>query len=122
VLRDDGLHRRILSWVYNALFKLLFGSAVRDINSKPKIIRGEKYPLLDLKSDDWFADAELIIRARELGFRIGETPVHFKANETRGSFVKPAAIIEFTANLLKYRFGRRRIDLRSPEIGQNLPD
>ena len=107
VLRDDGLHRRILSWVYNALFKLLFGFAVRDINSKPKIIRGEKYPLLDLKSDDWFADAELIIRARELGFRIGETPVHFKANETRGSFVKPAAIIEFTANLLKYRFGQR---------------
>ena len=107
VLRDDGLHRRILSWVYNALFKLLFGFAVRDINSKPKIIRGEKYPLLDLKSDDWFADAELIIRARELGFRIGETPVHFKANETRGSFVKPAAIFEFTANLLKYRFGQR---------------
>lgn len=107
VLRDDGLHRRILSWVYNALFKLLFGFAVRDINSKPKIIRGDKYPLLDLKSDDWFADAELIIRARELGFRIGETPVHFKANETRGSFVKPAAILEFTSNLLKYRFGQR---------------
>jgi len=107
VLRDDGLHRRIVSWVYNALFKLLFGFAVRDINSKPKIIRGDKYPLLHLKSDDWFADAELIIRARELGFRIGETPVHFKANETRGSFVKPAAIFEFTANLLKYRFGRR---------------
>ena len=107
VLRDDGLHRRIVSWVYNGLFKLLFGFAVRDINSKPKIIRGDKYPLLQLTSDDWFADAELIIRARELGFKIGETPVHFKANETRGSFVKPAAIFEFTANLLKYRFGRR---------------
>jgi glycosyltransferase involved in cell wall biosynthesis len=107
VLRDDGLHRRIVSWVYNALFKLLFGFAVRDINSKPKIIRGDKYSLLDLKSDDWFADAELIIRARELGFRIGETPVHFKANETRGSFVKPAAIFEFTSNLLKFRFGQR---------------
>jgi glycosyltransferase involved in cell wall biosynthesis len=107
VLRDDGFHRRIVSWVYNALFKLLFGFAVRDINSKPKIIRGDKYPLLHLESDDWFADAELIIRARELGFKIGETPVHFKANETRGSFVKPAAIFEFTSNLLKYRFGQR---------------
>ena len=107
VLRDDGWHRRLISRVYNALFKLLFGFAVRDINSKPKIIRGDKYPLLQLKSDDWFADAELVIRARELGFRIGEMPVHFKANETRGSFVKPAAILEFTANLLKYRFARR---------------
>lgn len=107
VLRDDGLRRRVVSWVYNGLFKLLFGFAVRDINSKPKIIRGDKYALLQLKSDDWFADAELVIRARELGFKIGETPVHFKANETRGSFVKPAAIFEFTANLLKYRFGGR---------------
>jgi hypothetical protein len=48
-----------------------------------------------------------MIRARELGFSIGETPVHFRANDTRGSFVKPAAIIEFTANLFRYRFGKR---------------
>ena len=113
VLRDDGFHRRLLSWVYNGLFKLLFGFKVRDINSKPKIIRGDKYPLLQLKSDDWFADAEIIIRARELGFTIGETPVHFKANDTRGSFVKPAAILEFTANLVKYRFSRtQRMSLK----------
>lgn len=107
VLRDDGLHRRIVSWIYNGLFKLLFGLAVRDINSKPKIIRGDKYPLLQLKSDDWFADAEIIIRARELGFTIGETPVHFRSNDLRGSFVKPAALWEFTANLFRYRFGNR---------------
>jgi len=107
VLRDDGLHRRIISWIYNGLFKLLFGLAVRDINSKPKIIRGDKYPLLQLKSDDWFADAEIVIRARELGFKIGETPVHFRSNDLRGSFVKPAALWEFTANLFRYRFGNR---------------
>jgi hypothetical protein len=69
-----------------------------------------KYPLLDLKSDDWFADAELIIRARELGFRIGGRRFHFKAMKRADFILKPAAIIEFTANLLKYRFGRRRID------------
>ena len=107
VLRDDGAYRRLISAVYNWLFKLLFGFKVRDINSKPKIIRGDKYPQLQLQSDDWFADAEIIIRAQELGFRIGETPVHFRANDTRGSFVRPAAIFEFTANLLKYRFSRK---------------
>jgi glycosyltransferase involved in cell wall biosynthesis len=107
VLRDDGWRRRLISRVYNVIFKLLFGFAVRDINSKPKIIKGDKYPLLQLKSDDWFADAELVIRARELGFKIGEMPVHFKSNDSRGSFVKPAAILEFTANLLKYRFSRQ---------------
>jgi glycosyltransferase involved in cell wall biosynthesis len=104
VIRDDGLYRRLISTVYNALFSLLFGFKVRDINSKPKIIRRDKYELMQLKSDDWFADAEIVIRARELGLKIGETPVHFSINDTRGSFVKPKAILEFTSNLLKYRF------------------
>jgi len=115
VLRDDGIYRRFVSHVYNALFKLLFGFKVRDINSKPKIIRGDKYELMNLQSNDWFADAEIIIRARELGFRIGETPVHFRANDTRGSFVRPAAILEFTSNLLKYRFTARTTSLKKAE-------
>ena len=115
VLRDYGLYRRFISSVYNALFKLLFGFSVRDINSKPKIIRGDKYQLMNLQSNDWFADAEIIIRARELGLNIGETPVHFRANDTRGSFVKPTAIVEFAANLLKYRFSRKeRTSLKDP--------
>lgn len=108
VIRDDGLYRRFISIAYNAVFSLLFGFKVRDINSKPKIIRRDKYELLHLESDDWFADAEIVIRARELGLKIGETPVHFKINDNRGSFVKPKAIIEFTSNLLKYRFSHNR--------------
>ena len=108
VIRDDGLYRRMISAVYNAIFSLLFGFKVRDINSKPKIIRRYKYELLHLESDDWFADAEIIIRARELGLKIGETPVHFKSNDNRGSFVKPKAILEFSSNLLKYRFSPKQ--------------
>ena len=108
VIRDDGLYRRLISTVYNGIFSMLFGFKVRDINSKPKIIRRDKYELLQLESDDWFADAEIVIRARELGLKIGETPVHFKVNDNRGSFVKPRAILEFTSNLMKYRFSRRQ--------------
>ena len=104
VIRDDGLYRRFISVVYNAIFSLLFGFRVRDINSKPKIIRRDKYELLKLESDDWFADAEIVIRPRDLGLKVGETPVHFSDNDTRGSFVKPKAILEFTSNLLRYRF------------------
>ena len=114
VVRDDGLYRRLISTAYNGIFSLLFGFKVRDINSKPKIIRRDKYELLQLESDDWFADAEIVIRARELGLKIGETPVHFKVNDNRGSFVKPRAILEFTSNLLKYRFSpRQRTKARS---------
>ena len=108
VRRDDGLHRRVVSIVYNLLFKLLFGMKIHDVNSKPKVIRRSKYELLHLESDDWFADAEIMIRAQEVGLTIGEIPVHFLVNDTRGSFVKPTAILEFMSNLFKYRFRRRK--------------
>ena len=113
VRRDDGLYRRLISYVYNGLFKLLFGLQIHDVNSKPKIIRRDKYELLDLKSDDWFADAEIMIRAREAGLKIGEIPVHFALNENRASFVRPKAIIEFISNLIRYRFGVRKKPLES---------
>ena len=108
VRRDDGVYRRLISYVYNGLFKLLFGLQIHDVNSKPKIIRREKYKLLDLQSDDWFADAEIMIRAREAGLTIGEIPVHFALNDMRNSFVKPAALFEFMSNLIRYRFGSRK--------------
>jgi glycosyltransferase involved in cell wall biosynthesis len=108
VRRDDGIYRRLISYVYNGLFKLLFGLQIHDVNSKPKIIRRVKYELLDLQSDDWFADAEIMIRAREAGLTIGEIPVHFALNEMRSSFVKPAALFEFMSNLIRYRFGSRK--------------
>ena len=120
VIRDDGLYRRLISAVYNAIFSLLFGFKVRDVNSKPKIIRRDKYELLQLESDDWFADAEIMIRARELGLKIGETPVHFKSNDNRGSFVKPKAILEFSSNLLKYRFSPRQRTKSHPQITQKI--
>src|SRR6266702_2975497 len=92
----------------NGVFKLFLGLQIHDVNSKPKIIRREKYELLNLESDDWFADAEIMIRAKQAGLSIGEIPVHFALNETRGSFVKPRAIFEFMSNLIRYRFGSRK--------------
>src|SRR5438046_3131836 len=104
----------------NGLFKLFFGLQIHDVNSKPKIIRREKYELLNLESDDWFADAEIMIRAKQAGLSIGEIPVHFALNETRGSFVKPRAIFEFAANLIRYRFGNRKPRLEAKPVANGL--
>jgi glycosyltransferase involved in cell wall biosynthesis len=108
VKRGDGLYRDVISKAYNLVFNLLFGFGDRDVNSKPKILNREKYRLLDLHSDDWFTDAEMMIRAHEMGFRIGEIPIHFAANSDRDSFVSPQSIWEFLLNLFRYRFRKRR--------------
>ncbi|MBI5597912.1 MAG: glycosyltransferase family 2 protein [Elusimicrobia bacterium] len=114
VRRDDGLYRTLVSVAYNALFRLLFGGGLRDVNSKPKIFRRDKLRLLDLRTDDWFTDAEIVIRAKELGLKMAEVPIHFYAIDQRTSFVKPGAILEFVGNLWRYRFRRTKPSASEP--------
>lgn len=109
VLRGDGPARIILSFVYNRLFRLLFTkSRYFDINSKPKFFRRSSYERLHIESTDWFADAEIMIKAGRLGLRVAEIPVHYNELEGRYSFVKPEAILEFLKNMWRYRFGEKR--------------
>ncbi len=102
--RSDGSYRRVISTVYNALFQFLFpGLNSRDINSKPKVMTRDAYANMDLKSDGWFIDAEIMIQARGMGLKIGEIETVFHSIDSRPSFVKPLSIVEFLANLVWYR-------------------
>ena len=102
--RNDGFYRFCISTVYNLLFKFLFpGLNSLDINSKPKTLRREIYEKMDLRSDGWFIDAEIMIQARRLKLKIGEVSTVFLNMDSRPSFVRPQAIFEFLGNLISYR-------------------
>jgi len=103
--RYDGWYRMMISSVYNFIFRLLYpGMHSKDVNSKPKIMSKEVYSRLNLKSTDWFIDAEIMIKARYLKLKIKEIPINFLANESRKSFIKFEAIAEFIINLIRYKF------------------
>ena len=105
IVRHDGVARRFISYAYNFIFNLVFpGAYVRDVNSKPKIFRKEAYDRMRLRSDDWFLDAEMIIQAKKLKFKVGEVPTEFYRNKYRKSFVKFDTIFEFIKNILIARF------------------
>jgi hypothetical protein len=106
-LRHDGIYRQLVSIVYNVAFRLFFRTkGLWDINGKPKGLTRATYERLELRSDDWFIDAEIVLRARSLGLRIGELPVEFFRNEERASLVRPAAMWEFARNMIRVRLGR----------------
>jgi glycosyltransferase involved in cell wall biosynthesis len=107
IARYDGLYRRGVSLVYNFLFRALFGTTgLWDINGKPKGMTREAYERMRLKSDDWFADAEIVLEAKRLDLRIGEMPVIFRRNDDRPSFVRPGAILQFLGHMLARRVSR----------------
>lgn len=103
--RQDGIYRFLLSKTYNFVFNILFpGLHSKDVNSKPKIFSRDVYKKMNLQSTDWFIDAELMISARNMNLEIIEIPISFSANESRKSFVKFSAIIEFIFNLFRFKF------------------
>ena len=109
--RGDGFYRKTISVAYNIIFNILFpGLNCRDINSKPKIMTREVYNRMDLNSNGWFIDAEIMIQAGKMKLKIGETPTIFHQINYRPSFVKFRSVWEFSVNLLWYRlFNRSRI-------------
>lgn len=79
-----GVLRRLFSSTYNSTVRLMFDSSVRDHQCGFKAMRRQTLlRLLDLLGYDhsfrrgWFWDAELLIRAQQLGLRVEEIPVHW---------------------------------------------
>ena len=103
--RSDGLYRKSISKIFNVFFQLLFPYAgSKDINSKPKIFSRENYEKFDLRSNDWFIDAEIMIQARRLGLKIGEVPTSFDIlDREEGTFINFFAFLEFIKNLIQFR-------------------
>ncbi|MBI3490308.1 MAG: glycosyltransferase family 2 protein [Acidobacteria bacterium] len=108
VTREDGFTRRVMSVVYNRLFRVLFAFKAADINGTPKLMWRARFAELELSSKDWFIDAELMIRAVERGFRIAEVAVNFAARNHGASNVRLTTSLEFLRNMFRYRFARGR--------------
>lgn len=103
--RFDGFFRTLVSQVYNMVFRMLFRVSfpVLDINSKPKIITKEALRKMQLETDDWFTDAEMMLQAYHLQLRVCQVSTVFYENQRRKSFVRWSTIFEFLYNLARYR-------------------
>ncbi len=66
----EGASRAIYTLVYNMLIRRLFGVRMRDINFAFKLCRREIFEHINLVSEGSFIDAELIIRAKRLGYGV----------------------------------------------------
>lgn len=66
----EGYVRTVYSFFYNMLVRVLFGVRMRDINFAFKICRTRIFEHVTLKSEGSFIDAELMVRAKKLGYTV----------------------------------------------------
>lgn len=115
--RMDGLTRKLVSVSYNLMVRLLWPTlASIDVNGTPKILPREVVMAMGLRSEDWFLDPEIMIKAHHMGLRVLEFNVFARMRGHGLSHVNPYACWEFTRNLLKWRIsGFWKQDLRPLE-------
>ena len=107
VARHDGALRLWVSQMYQLLFRLLYGIYTRDINSGPKLFRADFLKKIGiLVSDDWFVDAEIMIKATRLirPEEVKEFPITFFPRKFGKSNVRFSTCFQFLYNLIKYKF------------------
>jgi glycosyltransferase involved in cell wall biosynthesis len=73
--RRDPFHRIFIAKTYNAIVSVAFGLRVRDIDCAMKVFRREVFDGLPLEAEGPFLSAELLIKLRARGVRIGQVGV-----------------------------------------------
>lgn len=122
--RPDGAIRKIVSVVYNLSMLALFpGLQSLDVNGCPKIFPAEILRAMELTSDDWFLDAEAMLKAQHLKLLVIEIDVPGHLRKGGRSNVRMETILEFLGNIVRVRFGGvwREWRKHTSEIAAEIP-
>lgn len=93
--------RLLVSWVYNAIVFLLFGVATKDAGSI-KAMRTKLVRNIPIVAKGVFDEAERIIRAARLGYRIAYLPIsHLPTKRLQRKIPKPALILQALRDLMR---------------------
>ena len=122
----EGVKRSLYSTVYNGIIGLLFGLPYRDINFAFKLMKAEVLQTVDLKSQGSLIDAELILKAKNLGFTVQQVGLdYFPRSRGRSSLSSPAVILKIFVELLRLypdiRRPKRKITAKAENLQEATP-
>ena len=99
----EGFKRTVYSYLYNALIGLLFGWPHRDINFSFKLMRREVLEAIELESEGSLIDAELVVKAKNLGFSIQQMGLdYFPRSKGESTLSSPTVILKIFRELRVY--------------------
>jgi glycosyltransferase involved in cell wall biosynthesis len=107
--RDERtLLRRIQSWGYRLLVRRLLGLKARHVNSAFKVFRREVIQGIEIGTNSWFIDAEVLYRLQELDVPMAEVPVELVARQAGRSSVGALTFLSLLREMLAFARAERR--------------
>jgi glycosyltransferase involved in cell wall biosynthesis len=111
----EGFRRTVYSYLYNTLIGLLFGWPHRDVNFSFKLMRREVLEAVELRSEGSLIDAELIVKARNLGFVIQQLGLdYFPRSRGESTLSSPKVILKIFRELIQLYPEMKRPRPRQP--------
>lgn len=102
-INRESFARTLASKAFAQTISFLFNAPKIDVNGSPRIIRKDHFNLLKLVSRDSFIDAEMLIKASKLNWRIKEIPMK-NLDRTGGKSTRSyKTYLEFFKNILLYK-------------------
>jgi len=111
--RKDGFDRLFISNIYALTMKAM-GCSTKDINGCPKLFPANVWHSIDVRSEDWFIDAEVTLLGERKNWNIYQCPVVMEPRYHNQSKVRIHTIIEFAWNISRWK-------LRLPSSRYNAP-
>ncbi len=111
LMRTESMRRKVQSRIYNWIIRLLFGLKVKDVNFAFKVFKREILDKISLHSEGSFIDAELLIEALRLNYKIKEIGLMYyprSAGESKLSGLR--VIMKILQELNEYRKRRKNYD------------
>jgi glycosyltransferase involved in cell wall biosynthesis len=99
--------RKIQSFIFNLLVTILFFVNFKDIDCALKVFKKEVLKSMRIQSTSSFIDAEMLIKAKQAGYKISQFPVHhFPRKHGIASGAKVHVITATISEMLMFRLGR----------------
>ena len=97
--KKDSLPRVVADRGLNLLMRTFFNLSFKDSNCAQKLYRSELLKKINIESRGYPAPTEILVKARELGAKIGEVGVKHYEREKGGSALK---LYKTSLNFLKF--------------------
>lgn len=102
----ESFARTLVSKVFCQTISLLFNTPKIDVNGSPRIIRKDHLNSLKLVSGDSFIDAEMVIKASKLNWKIKETEMPNLDRAGGKSTRSYKTFLEFFNNIFLYKLSK----------------
>jgi len=107
--KQYSTYKKTVSLCYNIIIRALFNLPYKDINCAFKLIKTDLFKKISLESTQGFIDAEIIIKARQLGYSITEIGItHLPRKNGQSTGTKPIVIFKTIQEILKQWYNNNR--------------